>query len=100
MNNWDKTIFNNLSTVNHLLQNEDMPREAIARLNDIQDCLCSGNGQCSETAFRAASEWLRNKIVSLLGLEKYIVGYEESGAIQLVSLQTNPYGLRGIYFRG
>ena len=100
MYDWNTTILNKLINVNHLLQEKDMPETAKNRLEDIQNCLCSGDGLCADSAFRAATQWLRDKIISLMGLEKSVTGPDEMGAVQLVPLRANPYGIREIYFRG
>ena len=96
---WDALIFKALTKVNACLHSAEMPEAASRRLEDMQACICSGDGRTRETAFRASSAWVREKVLSLLDAEGSVSKEESQENYTRVILNGDYAPIGAVWFK-
>lgn len=96
---WDASIFDALARVNGCLHRTGMPEAASRLLEEMQECICSGDGRTPVTAFKAASPKVMDRVLSLLVGEGTVSGEEFVGGSIRVILGGDGFPVRDIWFK-
>ena len=96
---WDACVFRALARVNGCLHRADMPQAASRLLEDIQACICSGDGRTMESAFKAPSRRVMEKVLSLLDVEGSVAEEEPQGNYTRVTLLGENAPLGAVWFK-
>ena len=98
--NWQERIFDCLRRVNHQLHGRDkLPEQASNMLNNMEFCLCSGDGLTGETAFKTGNETVMDRTLGMLGLCDSVRNVHQEECLSIVSLTDNQYGIAELYFK-
>ena len=96
---WDACVFDALARVNGCLHRTGMPEAASRLLENLQDCICSGDGRTPETAFKAASPMVMDRVLFLLVGDGAVSGEESVGDRIRVILGGDGFPVRDIWFK-
>ena len=98
MLNWNDQLFEGLKAVNRNLNAAPLPAKAEKLLRELECCLCSGDGLTEESAFKAVSLLVVDRMLGVTGMRDEMECSHIDGETLRVQMGRNRYGIESLYF--